>query len=180
MKTKESNKTLGHPIKPGTRKTNPETERKVDKALEYLEELGKIEIDENTDINSDKTVRIIRIIIRHLNILGAKEEAEILETELSRKLEEIRNKIEEIEKDKISPAQRKNANEAIRNLLDEFPGKSIIQILPILVKREDWIAVQVAIERIERSQSKKLSIEDIIYLNEVKSQLSQTEEKTSQ
>lgn len=161
-----------------------EIERKVDRALKYLEKLDALEINGRVETELNKTVRVIRSIIKHLEIIGGKEKAQILEEELNTKLMRIKNKIAEKEKQKrkeeeskISPAGRKIANQTISGLLKEFPGKSIIQILPILVRKTDWSAVQVAVERIEKSQSKKISIEDIVYLNEVKSQLRQAEEE---
>ncbi len=72
----------------------------------------------------------------------------------------------------IRGGDRKRANGDINNLLKEFPEKSILQILPLLVKSCNWNAVRVAVARIERNQADKLRSEDCCYLREVKELLS--------
>ena len=70
------------------------------------------------------------------------------------------------------------ANRVISGFMKQFPGKSLIQILPVLIRYcSDKTIAKIAIERIERNQGEKLSFEDRAFLKEVKSQLERNEEE---
>ncbi len=82
----------------------------------------------------------------------------------------IKEKLEQVHR-------RKRANRVIRNFLKQFPNKSLIQILPVLIRRcSDIFVAKVAIERIERNQKEKLSFDDRMYLKKIKSFLKPKEE----
>ena len=116
-----------------------------------------------------KKIKKIRLIIFNLKNHQKLEEAITLKRKLTEKLKEIKPQIPQ--KLNLSAEEIKEAEHRIKGLLKEFPEKSLIQILPILVKEENWNAVRVAIARIERNQSKKLTPEDRIYLKEIKEEL---------
>jgi len=137
----------------------------VKKASNLISKLGTP--NERTKIA--KKIRKIRLIIFNLKNYQKLEEAITLKRELTEKLKEIKPQIPQ--KLNLSAEEIKEAEHRIKGLLKEFPEKSLIQILPILVKEENWNAVRVAIARIERNQSKKLTPEDRIYLKEIKEEL---------
>ncbi len=137
----------------------------VKKASNLISKLGTP--NERTKIA--KKIRKIRLIIFNLKNYHKLEEAITLKRELTEKLKEIKPQIPQ--KLNLSAEEIKEAEHRIKGLLKEFPEKSLIQILPILVKEENWNAVRVAIARIERNQSKKLTPEDRIYLKEIKEEL---------
>lgn len=68
-------------------------------------------------------------------------------------------------------AERKRANRVIDSFLSQFRGKSLVQILPVLVRRcSSRLVVGVALERIER-RWKELSAEDQIFVSQVRASL---------
>jgi len=62
----------------------------------------------------------------------------------------------------LSPPQRKSANRQIDFLLNEFPGKRIIDLLPVIRSRYPETVLSVAIERVERRQD-ALPIDDQVF-----------------
>ncbi len=154
---------------------------KAYEALAILEGLETIQVDKNINLDSRPSVLRIKMLIRELRQMEAEKEARIIEIDLEKKLTALRQKIVagrkpalQIEpKLKISAKDRKRANRSISNLLQQSPEKSILQILPILVKYEDWDTVRVAVDRIEEHQKRKLTLEDLIYLKKVKEKLQQ-------
>lgn len=163
-------------------KPEPARQKQIDaRAYEALAILGGLRESpgENASLDSRPSVLRIRTLIRELRQMKAEEEAQVVEIDLEKKLTVLRQKIAETqkptrpveEKPKISAEDRKRANRSISSLLQQFPGKSILQILPILVRYQDWVAVRVAVERIEQHQAHKLTPEDRVYLEEVKSQI---------
>jgi hypothetical protein len=75
-------------------------------------------------------------------------------------------------KEVLSEAQnRKRANKALDHLLEQFPRKRIIDILPAIKKNFPSI-VAVALERVER-RTDALSPEDLIFLANFKRELEQ-------
>lgn len=74
-------------------------------------------------------------------------------------------------------ARRKTAERSIRHIQRQFPKKSLIQLLPVILKYCGPFAAELAIERIERNQGDKLTPEDRFFLQEVKTQLKERGEK---
>lgn len=81
---------------------------------------------------------------------------------------------EEIKRILISATQKKKAERVINSFLKQFPGKSLIQILPVLIKRcSDKTIIRTAIERIEKQD---LVPDDQYWLEGIKNQLKQSEQ----
>jgi hypothetical protein len=82
------------------------------------------------------------------------------------------NKKKEQEKAVVSEAaERKRANREIDHILVQFHGKkSLIQVLPVLVRRCTKAAVKVALERIEKRWD-TLSHDDKIFVLQIKDSL---------
>jgi len=162
----------------------------ANEALTAIQKLATIQSNPSQNLESHAIVVFARRLIKELRQLQSKDELEIVELELNEQLAKIKQAalasklvpaapvkpklIENLRHEKVSFAARHVANRTISALLRESPGKSIIQILPILVRHQDWNAVRVAVDRIEINQEKKLQPEDRVYLIEVKSQIPQT------
>ncbi|MEI7425268.1 MAG: hypothetical protein WCK10_04080 [Candidatus Staskawiczbacteria bacterium] len=59
----------------------------------------------------------------------------------------------------------------LEDLKKSFPKKSKIQLLPVALHKGGILAAEMLIEDIERNQANKLSIDDRIFLQQVKNQL---------
>lgn len=68
-------------------------------------------------------------------------------------------------------AKRKRANKVINNLLKQFKGKSLIQILPALSRHSSPEVVRVAIERIRNNKTRKPTPGDLAFLREIEESL---------
>lgn len=66
---------------------------------------------------------------------------------------------------------RKRAEDSIRFLQNEFREKSLIQLLPIIIRQGGRLAALVAIGRIERNQANKLSLNEQVFLEKTKAEL---------
>ncbi|MDD2732176.1 MAG: hypothetical protein PHI53_03205 [Candidatus Pacebacteria bacterium] len=84
-----------------------------------------------------------------------------------------KEKEERVKKILSEAAERKRINKVIDSFLRQFRGKSLIQILPVLEKHCSIEIVELAVERIEKNQRKKLTIEDMAFLKEVKARLAE-------
>lgn len=78
----------------------------------------------------------------------------------------------------IEAGQRKRAAKEINFFLKNFKGKSLIQLLPVLLRRSNRTTVLVALERIERNQKKELSHEDHVFLKEIRDQLEESDDSS--
>jgi transcriptional regulator with XRE-family HTH domain len=155
-------------------------QRKADEIRQGLSDLARIQIDEATDIESIDTIGIIRLLIEDLRELDL-DQAVVLDRELGRKITEIEKRIAALKKGRgLSKAERKKASRAISSYLEQFRGKSIVQILPLLVKSRDWVAVRVAVERVESGGLERLHPADLQYLYETKSRLREAEQRETQ
>ncbi|MFH1656677.1 MAG: hypothetical protein ABH956_02800 [Candidatus Nealsonbacteria bacterium] len=75
-------------------------------------------------------------------------------------------------------AENKKADKLIRNLQGQFPGKSLLQLLPVMIRRYgDKKIIKKVVERIERNQGDKLTLEDRAFLNQVKKGLEENEKE---
>jgi hypothetical protein len=68
--------------------------------------------------------------------------------------------------------RKKRANRVIKSFMRDFPGRSLLQLLPVIQRRcSDPSVVKVAVARIERNQAKELSYEDRLFLEEFKREI---------
>ncbi len=81
------------------------------------------------------------------------------------------DKVKQILSDAV---QRRRANQVIDNLLGQFKGKSILQLLPVIKRRCARSVLDVAIERVERRKN-ALKITDQIFLAQFKANLDNPE-----
>tara|TARA_Y100000310_G_C20318365_1_gene639539 strand:+ start:176 stop:487 length:312 start_codon:yes stop_codon:yes gene_type:complete len=70
----------------------------------------------------------------------------------------------------------KRAKQIIATLQKRFPDKSLLQLLPVLLKHSGKAVTKVALERIKRNQAGKLSPEDQVFLQKVEKELSEETE----
>ena len=63
----------------------------------------------------------------------------------------------------LSAMQRKSANKQINRLLAEFPGKRIVDLLPVLNRRFPGYVLAIALGRVERRMD-DLPISDQVFL----------------
>jgi hypothetical protein len=78
--------------------------------------------------------------------------------------ERNREKIKEVLSD---AAQRKRANRELNNVLQQFKGKNILDLLPAIARRCSKAALRVAIERVERRQN-DLNRDDFAFFEKFK------------
>jgi len=75
-------------------------------------------------------------------------------------------------------AQRKKARRVIRSFQRQFPGKSLLQLLPVIARHcSSKEVIREIVERIEQNQGKELSFEDRRFLEEIKKGLEKDEEE---
>ena len=85
-----------------------------------------------------------------------------------------RQKVVSISGEKQATVQlaRRQAESFIRGLQKEFPQKSLIQLLPY-VARHNPLAGEMLVERIKLNQGDRLSIDDLVFLKQIKAQLAE-------
>lgn len=89
------------------------------------------------------------------------------------------SKKDEAVKQKLTEAaQRKKVKRVIASFQMQFPGKSLLQLLPVIVRRcSSKEVIREVIKRIEQNQGKKLSFEDQEFLKEIKKGLEDEKEE---
>lgn len=75
-------------------------------------------------------------------------------------------------------ALRKKTDQVIRSFQRQFPGKSLLQLLPVIVRHcSNKEVIRRVIKRIEQNQRKRLSLEDQGFLRGIKKGLEENEKK---
>ena len=75
-------------------------------------------------------------------------------------------------------AENKKADRVIKSFQKQFPSKSLLQLLPVMIRRcSNKKIIKKVVERIERNQGEKLSPDDQGFLNQVKKGLEENEKE---
>ena len=68
---------------------------------------------------------------------------------------------------------KKRAKDFVRDLQGQFPQKSLLQLLPVIIKYGGRLAGEMTIERIELNQGNRLSVSNRVFLQRIKAQLAE-------
>ena len=81
-----------------------------------------------------------------------------------------------LDKALLEQAERKRAKRSISHLQKQFPNKSLIQLIPVILKYGGPFAAKIAIERIKRNQKDSLTADERIFIMEVQERLEESKE----